>query len=174
MWCNPVAHRLYLVEGRRLWLSIDRTLADSFTNLAKEIEPKLRHALVAAVGPQRAVGASSEAMAYAWEHWDRVSKMDNPAGYLYRVARSMARRRRLVPPRLPAAPDMREPWIEPGLPEALRKLSARQRAAVILVHSFGYTHAETADLLGISRSSVQNHVGRGLNRLRQEIGVIDA
>ena len=153
---------------------MDRTLTDSFTDLAKEIEPKLRHALVAAVGAQQAVDASSEAMAYAWEHWDRVSKMDNPAGYLYRVARSKARRRRLVPPMLPAAPDMREPWIEPGLPEALRKLSARQRAAVMLVHSFGYTHAETSDLLGISRSSVQNHVERGLNRLRHEMGVTDA
>ena len=43
-----------------------------------------------------------------------------------------------------------------------------------LIHSFGYTHAETSALLGISRTSVQNHVERGLSRLRREMGVADA
>jgi DNA-directed RNA polymerase specialized sigma24 family protein len=40
-----------------------------------------------------------------------------------------------------------------------------------LVHGFEYTHQEVADLLGISRSSVQNHVERGLARLRTELEV---
>ncbi len=66
------------------------------------------------------------------------------------------------------------PWIEPGLPDALNKLSARQRQVVVLVHGFEYTHQEVADLLGISRSSVQNHVERGLARLRSELEVSDA
>jgi RNA polymerase sigma-70 factor (ECF subfamily) len=65
------------------------------------------------------------------------------------------------------------PWVEPGLPNALNKLSARQRQVVVLIHGFEYTHQEVADLLGISRSSIQNHVERGLARLRSELEVTD-
>jgi RNA polymerase sigma-70 factor (ECF subfamily) len=75
---------------------------------------------------------------------------------------------------LDATPGPSLPWVEPGLPAALGKLSARQRQVVVLVHGFEYTHQEVADLLGISRSSVQNHVERGLATLRSELEVTDA
>ena len=45
----------------------------------------MRHALMAALGAEVGVEAASEAMAYSWEHWDRVGGMENPGGYLYRV-----------------------------------------------------------------------------------------
>jgi len=35
---------------------------------------------------------TAEALAYAWENWDRLSSMKNPVGYLYRVGQSRARR----------------------------------------------------------------------------------
>jgi DNA-directed RNA polymerase specialized sigma24 family protein len=41
----------------------------------------------------------------------------------------------------------------------------------MLVHGFGWTHAEAAELLGITRSSVQQHLERALASLRHEIGV---
>jgi len=63
------------------------------------------------------------------------------------------------------------PDVEPELPRALGRLTERQRVCVALVHAFGWTHQEVADLLDLSRSSVQNHVERGLNRLRSEMGV---
>ena len=43
-------------------------------------EPRLRRALVAAYGMDRGREALSEALAYAWEHWTRVRRMDNPIG----------------------------------------------------------------------------------------------
>ncbi len=73
--------------------------------------------------------------------------------------------------RLPSVPPSATPWIEPGLPVALERLPEKQRVSVVLVHCYQFTHAEAAELLGISRSSVQNHVERGLKTLRRAMGV---
>ena len=138
--------------------SAEQTFADFHT----AAEPRLRRALVARYGGDIGREAAAEALAYAWENWSRVQKMDNPFGYLYRVGQS--RSRRLWPRRsvFEAQPETGLPWVEPGLPSALNKLSARQRQVVVLIHGFEYTHQEVADLLRISRSSVQNHVERGM------------
>jgi DNA-directed RNA polymerase specialized sigma24 family protein len=69
------------------------TESDAFTVFYSETEPQLRRALTAAVGADAGRDATAEALAYGWEHWDRVGAMDNPAGYLYRVGRSKARNR---------------------------------------------------------------------------------
>jgi RNA polymerase sigma-70 factor (ECF subfamily) len=142
-----------------------------FEAFVLEHEPTLRRALVAAVGPTGAGDALAEALAYGWEHWDRVSAMERPVGYLFRVGQSRSRRRRfgLLPAREPV-----EPWVEPGLPAALGSLTEQQRVAVVLVHAFGLTHKEVADLLAISPSSIQNHVERGLRKLRDAMEVSDA
>jgi RNA polymerase sigma-70 factor (ECF subfamily) len=95
--------------------------------------------------------------------------MANPAGYAYRVARSRARPRRV--PQLPPVDDARLPDVEPGLPAALAALPERQRVSVLLVHGFGWTHAEVGELLGVSESTVRNHLSRGLDHLRHELGV---
>ncbi len=99
--------------------------------------------------------------------------MQNPAGYLYRVGehsyRRLRRPLRWANPGLPRVPG-RLPWVEPKLPEALARLSKRQRQAVLLVNAFGYTHSEVAELLGITKASVQTHAERGLKRLRSRLG----
>ena len=64
------------------------------------------------------------------------------------------------------------PWVEPGLPRALNTLSERQRVAVVLVCGFGWQLREVADLLGVKTTTVQNHVERGLARLRLDLEVI--
>ena len=147
------------------------TLEDTFTEFFERTEPKLRNALVASYGVEVGTEAASDALAYGWEHWDRVRGMENPIGYLFRVGRSKSRRFR----RRPQLPTVRRsnptPWVEPGLPKALARLSDRQRVAVILVHSLGWTYAETAELLGVSIGTVEIHVQRGLGRLRQSLGV---
>jgi RNA polymerase sigma factor (sigma-70 family) len=50
-------------------------------------------------------------------------------------------------------------------------LSEHQRVAVVLAHGFGWTHREIADLLGVSPSTVQNHVERGVSKLRTALEV---
>jgi RNA polymerase sigma factor (sigma-70 family) len=67
------------------------------------------------------------------------------------------------------------PLIEPGLLDALRALTEHQRVAVLLVHGYGWTHREAADLLGIRPSSLRNHLRRALTHLRAALEVdIDA
>jgi RNA polymerase sigma-70 factor (ECF subfamily) len=144
---------------------------DTFAAFADEMTPRLKAALVAAVGVDRAADATSEALTYGWEHWDELRQMDNPAGYLYRVGVSRGRRSRWSRAVFPSPPDGEMPWVEPGLPRALGRLSERQRTAVVLVHCLGWTQEEVAELLGITRGTVQTHLERGLHRLRMSLGV---
>jgi RNA polymerase sigma-70 factor (ECF subfamily) len=156
-----------------LHVTADRTQVDSFTRFVSEVQPHLMHALAARYGSDLGREATAEALAYGWEHWDRIRGMENPAGYLYRVGKHsgarLKRPRRWANPGLPRVPG-RLPWVEPGLPRALGKLSVRQRQAVVLVNAFGYSHSEVAELLEVSKATVQTHADRGLARLRAQLG----
>ena len=132
---------------------------------------RLRAGLVAAYGPEVGMDAASEAMAYGWEHWDRLSSMTNPAGYLYRVGQTAARTLLRRGPLMPApAPDEAHD-VEPRLPDALAQLSESQRTCVMLVHAFGWPQTEVADLLDMSISTVRTHLARGLAKLQSSLEV---
>jgi RNA polymerase sigma-70 factor (ECF subfamily) len=148
------------------------TRSETFTESFRDAEPRLRRALAAAVGLEAGREASAEALAYGWKHWDRIRSMRNPAGYLYRVGRSKARKRSnpsstvFVPPAL-----SEEPWCEPGLRAALERLSERQRVAVMLMYGFGYSTGEAAALLGVEAGTVHRHAARGMAKLRAALKV---
>ena len=143
---------------------------DGFEDFFVFAEPRLRRALVAAYGIERGREAAAEALAYGWEHWSEIRAMKNPTGYLYRVGQSRSRARK---GRAVFTPDARasDPLVEPGLAGALAQLSDRQRIAVVLVHGFGWQLREVADVTGIAVTTVQNHVERGLARLRAALEV---
>lgn len=146
--------------------------SEDFAEFCARAEPLLRRALVAGYGVERGLEATAESLAYAWEHWERVRSMENAIGYLYRVGQSRSRARRVglsfppVPPEVPA-------WIEPHLPDALTALSERERLAVVLIEGFGWTHREVAEMAGVSVSSVQSYLSRGLRKLRRRLGVTE-
>lgn len=118
--------------------------------------------------------AAAEAMRVAWERWTDLAEMSNAAGFLFRVGQSHARphlrwsRRRA---HLFASPQRVTNPVDPhqheDLVEALDRLSAMQRAVVLLVRAHGYSYSETAELLDISEAAVTNHVHRGTERLRK-------
>jgi RNA polymerase sigma factor (sigma-70 family) len=139
-----------------------------FREFVLAAEPRLRRALVAAYGIERGREAVAEALAFAWERWPDVTAMSNPVGYLYRVGRSRTRARRVRPVFQRA--DQSDPVIEPGLARALAQLSRRQRVAVVLVHGYGWTLREVAELTGTRVSTVQTHVERGLRHLSEALG----
>lgn len=143
----------------------------TFERFARDHGARLRAGLVAAYGPEAGGEAAAEAIAYGFEHWERLAQMDNPVGYLYRVGQSAARRHRrpmfVVPPT--AAPRL--PEFEPALVPALAALSEHQRAAVLLVHAFDWTQTEAAELLGVSLSTLRTHLRRGLDHLRSHLEV---
>lgn len=150
----------------------EETRADSFTEFVAEHETKLRQSLTAAFGVERGKDAAAESLAYGWEQWDRISVMANPVGYLYRVGYDRARRaskRRTI--RLPSVDVERQPWVEPGLPDAFASLAGQQRIVVALLHGYQWSMSEVAEHLGITKATVQTHNQRGLDRLRRKLGV---
>src|SRR3954447_2141911 len=64
----------------------------AFGDFVGLVEQRLRRALVAAYGAEVGRDATADALAWAWQHWDRVQGMANPAGYLWRVGQTSARR----------------------------------------------------------------------------------
>lgn len=147
--------------------------AQSFTSFMESAEPSLRKALIAGFGVEAGREATADALAYGWENWERVRVMDNPTGYLFRVGQNKARRRRKREARSVASHQLlnEAAWFEPALLPALRRLSDRQRMIVALIHAFDYSMSEVAELLGITKSSVQVHEARAMKRLRRELGV---
>ncbi len=143
----------------------------AFVDFARRVEPRLRYALAGCFNNDQARDATQEALVYAWKHWDKVEGLANPGGYLYTLAKRWGwrQRKRSMPLHEFGIED--PPPVEPGLPQALGRLSTMQRQAVYLVEGLGMTQQEVADLLGVSRTTVQTHLERALNHLRKELGV---
>ena len=149
------------------------TAEDSFTRFATRVAPSLNQALISVAG-DAGRDAASESLLFGWEHWDQVRQMENPSGYLYRVGlnrirHSLRRKRRVV---FPEPPDGEPPWVEPKLPDALADLSNNQRAAVVLIHGFGWTVREVAEFLDVSAGTVQKHDERAMRKLRSSLKVV--
>jgi DNA-directed RNA polymerase specialized sigma24 family protein len=98
--------------------------------------------------------------------------MKNPAGYLYRVGQTAARRhKRAGRPLFPEVGAGEVPLVEPGLPAAMSRLSKAQRTAVVLLYVLDWSEREAADMLGVNRSTVRRHRDRGLAKLRRALEV---
>lgn len=149
----------------------DKAKTDSFTEFVAENEARVRQSLTAVFGVDRGKDAAAEALAYGWEHWDRVSVMENPSGYLYRVGYDRARRMSVRAVGLPPVDQRVEPWVEPGLPQAVSALPEQQRVVVALLYGYQWSMSEVAEHLGVSKATVQTHAERGLRRLRRKMGV---
>lgn len=144
----------------------------TFDEFARRDGPRLRAGLVAAYGPDVGADAAAEALAYAFEHWDRVGPMANPAGYLYRVGQSEARRHFRPHGYLPAVAAAGLPEFEPALAPALESLTEPQRVGVVLVHALGWTLRDAADILEVDVSTLRTHIARAMTKLRTALEVI--
>jgi RNA polymerase sigma-70 factor (sigma-E family) len=122
---------------------------------------------------------AQEALVRTWWRWPIVRRLDRPGDYARKVLvnrhRSL-RRRVLVEARYAArvrvevaAPfDGHEDAVV--LAAALRRLSPRQRAVVVLRYQEDLSQAEVARLLGTSVSAVKSTTNRALARLRSQLG----
>jgi DNA-directed RNA polymerase specialized sigma24 family protein len=146
---------------------------EEFEAFMRRVEPPLRRALVAALGGHAGREATADALAWSWEHWSRTQELTNPIAYLFRVGRTSHRRGafRLVPMRNEIREVTGERWVEPALPSALAVLTERQRVAVILIHGFEWSQVEVAELLRVNPTTVQNHLERGMAKLRTQLEV---
>jgi DNA-directed RNA polymerase specialized sigma24 family protein len=145
-----------------------------FERFVADVEPRVRRALVASFGAVIGRQAAADALAWAWQNWERVREFESPVGYLYRVGRTLAVRSeaRDVPVAEPALADVSPDYsFEPALAPAIARLSEAQRCAVVLVVGFGYTLREAAEVLGVTASTVHRDSERALARLRSELEV---
>ena len=139
---------------------------DEFFLAAK---PKLMRAFLGTLGPDRSDDALSAAFEWASGNWARLSAMENPVGYLYRVGLTRSTPAR-VPDHLPAAAEIGLPDFEPRLVPALLRLSQSQRTAVWLIHACGWSYTDVAAAMDIGESTVGTHASRGLAALRHDLG----
>jgi DNA-directed RNA polymerase specialized sigma24 family protein len=148
-----------------------------FERFVADVEPRVRRALVAGFGAVVGRQAAADALAWAWQNWDRVREIESPVGYLYRVGQTLAARSasRDVPVAEPApAVSSPDDTFEPRLVPAIARVSEAQRCAVVLVVGFGYPLREAAEVLGVTASTVHRDCERALARLRFELEVENA
>jgi len=157
-------------------MGMETDCAEPVQQILADARPRLWKAFVVVRGEYGAEEAVAEAMAWGWEHRERLLTMSNPIGYLYRVgltrsARSAAIDNSARCDLLPEPVEVGLPHVEPALIPALLSLPEKQLHAVWLVHGCGWTHAETAEALGIGRTTVGTHITRAMAKLRQILEV---
>jgi RNA polymerase sigma-70 factor (ECF subfamily) len=141
--------------------------SDEFTRFVREVEPRLRRALVTTYGPERGREATAEALAWAFENRQRLAGVRSPVGFLYRVGQSRSRSR--LEGRSHEPSWFEEPWVEPSLARALASLPEEQRFAVFMVHVAGWTGRELGDVLGVRAGTIRKRVERGMAELRRQL-----
>ncbi|WP_407562482.1 SigE family RNA polymerase sigma factor [Streptomyces sp. 184] len=124
---------------------------------------------------------AADALAALWHRWDRVRAADHPAAYARGVVANLVRSRirsavrerrrialywtddheRVEGPDVPAVVDVRA---------ALRSLTFRKRACVVLRHAFDLSERETAHTLGISVGTVKSQTAKGVAQLEEALG----
>jgi RNA polymerase sigma-70 factor (ECF subfamily) len=137
-----------------------------FPEFYRESRERIARALTLTLGEtDLALDAVDEAMARAYQRWSRVGALDNPGGWVYRVALnwscSVLRRRRRAPQLRPDrdATDV-GPISEPTVLRALAELDVRQRAVVVCRHLLGWSEAETATALSTPVGTVKSRLHR--------------
>lgn len=128
-----------------------------------------------------AAEAVDEAMTRAYQRWRSVAEMNNPTGWVYRVAlnwsRSVLRSRR----RREAQPLFDREAIEgvgvgrladPAVRRALAALDVKHRAVVVCRFFLDMTEDETAKALDIRPGTAKSRLHRATRQLRVELGAL--
>ncbi|GAA4570233.1 SigE family RNA polymerase sigma factor [Micromonospora coerulea] len=144
-----------------------------FEQFYREHVDRIHRALALAVGDATvAREAADEAMARAYARWDRVRKLDNPAGWVFRVGLNWATSWwRKVRRERPPADDWQASVAAPdpaGLAarSALDRLPVGQRTVIVCRVLLDLSTAETAAVLNLTEGTVRSRLSRGLAGLR--------
>jgi DNA-directed RNA polymerase specialized sigma24 family protein len=128
---------------------------------------------------QLASEAVDEAMARAYQRWNRVQSLENPGGWVYRVglnwSRSILRRAMRPAPTwvTGGAINIDAGGLDPAIDTALAKLPIEQRAVVVCRLLIGYSEAQTATALGLRPGTVKSRLARATSRLQSLLSPLD-
>jgi RNA polymerase sigma-70 factor (sigma-E family) len=117
--------------------------------------------------------AVDEAMARAFQRWNKIRTYENPTGWVYRVAMNWAlsrlRRRKREVLQLPEGSVSMPPIPDQALIDAVMALPLRFREVVILRYLLDWSEEATASSLSIPKGTVKSRLHRALGRLREEL-----
>jgi RNA polymerase sigma-70 factor (sigma-E family) len=149
---------------------------------ARHYDTLVRLALLVTGDLPAAMDATQDAFASVHLQWKKLRNADSALAYLRRAvvnnALSVLRHRAVAARNAEATDEWHEPGAEheelvrfdrSAVVAALRKLSARQRVAVVLRYYGGLSEAEIASAMGISEGMVKSHMSRGTAALRAEL-----
>ncbi|WP_439333213.1 SigE family RNA polymerase sigma factor [Streptomyces zhaozhouensis] len=121
------------------------------------------------------------ALAKSYAQWHRVAQANDPDAYAWRIMINAHRDRvrglrvfEWLTTRFPERSDRdrtEQVLARDVLAHALRRLPARQRAAVVLRYVEDRTETEVATLLGVRLGTVRSRAARGLEKLRADPAV---
>jgi RNA polymerase sigma-70 factor (sigma-E family) len=148
---------------------------------ARHYDKLVRVALLVTGDLPTAKDVTQDAFASVYLRWKKLRNADDALAYLRRAVVSNALsvlRHRAVAARNAELDERHEPSAghealiqleSSALAAALRKLSARQRAAVVLRYYGDLSEAEIATAMGISEGTAKSHTSRGMAALRAEL-----
>ena len=150
----------------------------SFEEFFDEEHARLYRALCMVVGSRdEADDVAQEAFLKVWRRWGRVSEMESPSSYLFRIAMNVSRSRYRSAMRAlrvaisaPAADAYAEIDDRDMVFRALGALTPRQRAAVVLTNLVGYSSEEAGRMLSMKASTVRTLSTRARAELRETVG----
>lgn len=114
-----------------------------------------------------------EAFVRIYERWDRVMRLEDPSGYLYRTALNLhrSRLRRLMAaarhrPEPSPTDELADVERQQDIMTMLSVLPRNQRAALVLVEWLGFSSETAAQIMKIKASTVRVHLSRARASLR--------
>lgn len=156
-------------------------MVEDFDEWYERVRPPMAAALGAWCGDESlAADAIDEAFVRAVERWDRVAAMASPAGWVWRTATNVARRRarraafeqrvlgrRAADERIAgdSAPDLAL-----DLRSALLDLTERQRTAIVLHHIVDLPVSDVAAALGVAPGTASATLHQARARLATLLG----
>lgn len=156
-------------DTKRVTEAMDRTL--DFEDFYRAHRDRLVRSLALGLGDSAlAAEAVDEAMARAFQRWGKVSAYDNPAGWVYRVARNWATSslRRLRFRSSSPVPEMamEDSPVDDTVRSELARLSEPTRQVIVLRYLLGWSQQEIAEVLDLNLGTVKSRINRGLEQLR--------
>lgn len=150
-----------------------------FAVLYRSLVPRLTRALRPGFDEGDVADALQEAFTRAGVRWSRIATLEDPAGWIRRVALNLLINQRRTQRRRANADATRVvvgPMGEPdtatavAVRNALAELSPRQRAVVTLHYFADCPLSEIAADLSLSEGAVKRYLSDGRSRLREVLG----
>jgi len=170
---------------RRLAASDRTAYAEVFDAL---YEPLFRYARSLTTDEAAARDITQDVFVRLWDVRENLDPSRSLKSYLYRITRNRAynhqrdrntaqekaddvRLHSNARPAAPTAPDkaVEGEHLEASMREWIAALPARQREAIVLSRFEGLSHEQIAEVMDISPRTVNNHIVRGLKRLRDRV-----